>query len=122
MSGKYGNDVFWCFPDDVPIGRSVAIWKRTSEREEIIAHGDDFYEAKFIVDALIFYHNNNPQFGLLKKKELAFLDFLKAHAPEPYATMASNTIMWNDRETYNKLLADFPVLYSDELYSNKGSR
>lgn len=108
---KYGNENCWCFVDDGWSGKEVAIWKRVSNQEEIIARATDKYEAKRIVDALLAFENTNGGM-ILDKKALAFLEFVRANCPEPYSTMATNAIMWNDMETYKKLLSDFPVLYS----------
>jgi len=109
-SKRYGNDHFWCFIDEKP-GKEVAIWRGPDGAEEIIARAADRYEAKQIVDALLNYVNveDKTKFG---KKEMAFLDFACANFVEPYSTMASNAILWNDREIYNNLKRDFPTIYS----------
>jgi hypothetical protein len=108
---RYGNDHFWCFIEDGWNGKEVAVWKGPEDTEEVIARAKDKYEAKTIVDALLNYVHieDKTKFG---KKELAFLEFVASNCVEPYATMASNAILWNDRETYNKLKSDFPVIYS----------
>jgi len=111
MSEQYGNDIYWCFVEDGWDGKEVAIWKGPKNHEEIIARATDKYEAKRIVDALLAL-NNSTKGIVLDKKALAFLEFVKAKCPEPYSTMAANAILWSDRETYKKLLFDFPVIYS----------
>jgi len=110
-SKRYGNDHFWCFLEDGWAGKEVAIWKGPENVEEIIARVKDKYDAKTIVDALLNYVHieDKTKFG---KKEQAFLEFVCANCVEPYATMASNAILWNDRETYNKLKTDFPTIYT----------
>lgn len=110
MTTRYGNDNYWCFLEDTWINKEIAIWKGPVNSEEIIARASDKYEAKRIVDALLAYENSND--GQLHKKELAFLEFIASNSQEPYATMASNAILWNDKEAYKKLLSDFPVIYS----------
>lgn len=109
-SKRYGNDHFWCFIEEGWNGKEVAVWKGPEGQEEIIARAKDKYEAKLIVDALLNYSNveDKSKFG---KKEMAFLEFVITHCVEPYATMASNAILWNDRDTYNKLKTDFPTIY-----------
>jgi len=108
---KYGNNLFWCFIEDVWSDKEVAIWRGPENTEEIIARARDKYEAKTIVDALLSYVQveDKTKFG---KKELAFLEFARSNCVEPYATMAANAILWNDRDTYNKLKTEFPVIYS----------
>jgi len=110
MSERHGNDNYWTFIEEGWDGKEVAIWKGPAEQAHIIARAEDKYEARAIVDALIANVNETTG-GKLGKKEMAFLDFVKAYCPEPYATMAANAILWNDRETYNKLKSDFPVIY-----------
>ena len=69
----------------------------------------DRYEAKAIIDALLNYSpKEEKNFG---KKELAFLEFVCSQCREPYATMASNAILWTDKEVYNRLKNDFPNIY-----------
>ena len=70
----------------------------------------DKYEAQVLVDALLNYTYVDKD-NKFTKKELVFLDFVKANCVEPYATMASNTILWNDRPTYEKLVNEFPTIY-----------
>lgn len=111
MSEKYGNYNYWCFLEDNFNEREIAIWKAINNNPYIIARAIDKYEAKLIVDALLVFKNTN-QGIILDKKALAFLEFVKATCPEPYATMAANAILWNDKETYKKLLSDFAVVYS----------
>ena len=108
---KYGNDHFWCFIEDGWSGKEVAIWSGPEGKEEIIARARDKYEARKIIDALLnyVYIEDKTKFG---KKELAFLEFVQSNCVEPYATMASNAILWNDREAYEKLKSDFPTIYS----------
>ncbi len=48
----------------------------------------------------------------LSKTEMAFLEFVSAHCVEPYATMASNAILWRDRKAYQGLKNKFPQYYS----------
>ena len=111
MSNKrYGNDHFWCFIEDGWNGKEVAIWRGPQDKEEVIARAINKYEAKTIIDALLSYVQveDKTKFG---KKELAFLEFMMANCIEPYATMSSNAILWNDREAYEKLKTDFPTIY-----------
>ena len=111
MDERYGNNNYWCFIEEIPNEREIAIWKSINNNPEIIARATDKYEAKIIVDALLNYVNieDKVKFG---KKELVFLEFASANFPEPYATMASNAILWNDKEIYNKLKSEFSVIYS----------
>jgi len=107
---KYGNEVVWCFIRDDFKATEIAIWKNDGNGVPyIIGRAIDKYEAKLIVDALLAF---KPDFLSLGKKEIRFLEFVKSSCSEPYATMASNALMWNDRETYKKLLSDFAVVYS----------
>lgn len=108
---KYGNDKFWCFIEDGWDSKEVAIWKGPQDQEEVIARALNKYDAKTIVDALLHHTviEDKTKFG---KKEICFLEFVMANCVEPYATMASNAMLWNDKETYNKLKSDFPVIYS----------
>ena len=106
---KYGNDNYWCFIPEGWSGKEVAIWKGPEGKEEIIARAKDKYEAKGIIDALL-KHSNEETTGLAKK-ELAFLEFVTAHCVEPYATMASNAILWNDHGAYDDLKNKFPQIY-----------
>ncbi len=108
---KYGNDHFWTFIEDGWNGKEVAVWKGPEDNAEVIARAKDKYEAKTIVDALLNYVHieDKTKFG---KKESAFLEFVASNCVEPYATMASNAMLWNDRETYNKLKSDFSMIYS----------
>jgi len=110
-SKKYGNDNYWCFIEDGWTGKEVAIWKGPKEQEEIIARASNKYEAKNIVDALLQYNTIEDK-TKFSKKELAFLEFVSSNCVEPYATMASNAILWNDWSVYNKLKTDFPTIYS----------
>ena len=111
MNAKhYGSDDYWCFIEEGWDGKEIAIWKGPPNNEEIIARATDKYEAQLIVDALIA-NINETNGGKLGKKELAFLDFVKAYCAEPYATMAANAILWNDRDAYSKLKFDFPMIY-----------
>lgn len=107
---RYGNNNYWCYLED-GYGKEVAIWEGLENTEQVIGRAKDKYSAKLLVDALLnFVHlDDKTKFG---KKELVFLEFVCANCVEPYATMASNTILWNDREAYNKLKSDFPVIYS----------
>lgn len=106
---KYGNEVYWCFIPEGWTGKEVAIWKGPEGQEEIIARAKDKYEAKTIVDALLEHKNTDAG---LSNKELAFLEFVTAHCVEPYATMASNAILWKDRATYEDLKNKFPQIYA----------
>ena len=107
---KYGNKNFWCFVPEKWNEKEVAIWKGPEGFEEIIARALNKYEAKMIVDALLnyVYIEDKTKFG---KRELAFLEFVKANCAEPYVTMAANAILWNDRPTYENLKNDFPTIY-----------
>ena len=111
MTEQYGNDIYWCFVEDGWNGKEVAIWRGPKDNEEIIARATDKYEAKRIIDALLT-SNNSTKGIVLDKKALAFLEFVKAQCPEPYSTMAVNAIAWNDQNAYNKLISDFPMIYS----------
>lgn len=113
---RYGNDHYWTYLEDIP-NRDHIIWEKSDARDELgrsspskIAISSSKYDAKRIVDALLAYKNSD--FLVLGKKELIFLDFVKANCPEPYATIAANAILWNDKDAYNKLRMDFPVIYS----------
>lgn len=110
-SKKHGNNNYWTFLEDGWNGKEVAVWKGPEGQEEVIARAKDKYEAKLIVDALLNYSNieDKTKFG---KKEMAFLEFVGANCIEPYATMAANAILWNDRDAYNNLISKFPVIYS----------
>ena len=110
-SVKYGNNNYWCFIEKEWSPREVAIWKGPDGNETIIARACDKYEAKTIVDALL--KHTNVEDGLqLNKKELAFLEFVCFNCVEPYATMASNAVLWKDREAYKDLRDKFPQIYS----------
>ena len=108
---KYGNEKYWCFIEDKWDGKQVAIWKGPEDQEEVIAHAVNKYEAKSIVDALLS-HSVSENKNKFSTKELAFLEFVMAHCVEPYSTMASNAVLWDDWETYNKLKTDFPTIYA----------
>ncbi len=108
---RYGNEKFWCYIEEKWNGKAVAIWKGPKDQEEVIAHAVNKYEAKTLVDALLSYTVAEDK-TKFTNKELAFLEFTMAHCVEPYATMASNAIIWNDWDTYNKLKNEFPVIYS----------
>jgi hypothetical protein len=108
MSKKYGNSVYWCFIEEGWSGKEVAIWKGPEGAEEIIARAKDKYEAKTIVDALL--HHVSTDTGL-SNKELAFLEFVTAQCVEPYATMASNAILWKDKAAYDNLKQKFAEIY-----------
>lgn len=107
---KHGNSEFWCFIPEGWSGKEVAIWKGPEGHEEIIARAKDKYEAKNIVDALL--KHSNADAGALSNKELAFLEFVCAHCVEPYATMASNAILWKDHAGYTDLRDKFPQIYA----------
>jgi len=108
-SKKYGNSVYWCFFEESWSGKEVAIWKGPEGSEEIIARAKDKYEAKTIVDALLKHTNTDVG---LSNKQLAFLEFVTAQCVEPYATMASNAILWKDLTAYETLKNQFPQIYS----------
>ncbi len=107
---KHGNDIYWTFVEELPTGRELGIWQKLGEECFLLAKTFDKYSAISIVNALIAYKPEHQE--TLSKKELVFLDFVKANCPEPYSTMAINAIAWNDRDVYNKLRNDFPVIYS----------
>lgn len=107
---KYGNDHHWCFLPDGWNGKEVAIWEGPEGHEEIIARAKDKYVAKIIVDALL-HHQNTEDATQLSKKEMVFLEFVAANCVEPYATMASNAILWRDKAAYNDLKIKFPQIY-----------
>lgn len=114
---RYGNDHYWTYLEDPANRAEYIIWEKSDVRDELgrsspnkIAIAASKYDAKRIVDALLAYKNND--FLVLGKKELIFLDFVKSHCPEPYSTIAANAILWNDKDAYNKLRMDFPVIYS----------
>ena len=106
---KHGNSEFWCFIPEGWNGKEVVIWKGPEGHEEIIARAKDKYEAKNIVDALL-KHSNTDTNGL-SNKELAFLEFVCAHCVEPYATMASNAILWKDHMAFEDLKNKFSTIY-----------
>jgi hypothetical protein len=109
---RYGNNFFWCFIEDSWTGKEVAIWKGPEGpegQEEIIARAKDKYEARTIIDALLTHATTETT--RLSNKELAFLEFVTAHCVEPYATMASNAILWKDKEVYEDLKNKFPQIY-----------
>lgn len=106
---KYGNNFFWCFFEDGWSGKEVAIWKGPEGAEEIIARAKDKYEARNIIDALLKHANTDT--GGMSNKELAFLEFVTAHCVEPYATMASNAILWKDHATFTDLRDKFSQIY-----------
>ena len=106
---KYGNSNYWCFLPEGYSDLEIAIWKGPEGSETIIGRAVNKYEAKKIIDALI---NHNPSIiNKLGKKELAFLDFVKSNCVEPYVTMATNAIMWNDMIAYEDIKSRFPVIY-----------
>jgi hypothetical protein len=110
---RYGNERYWCYisTDAKPV-MEVAVWRSVGKGGSyIVARAVDVYEAKKLVDALLAY-SNNVEKNKLGKKETLFLEFVMANCVEPYATMASNAILWNDWDVYNKLKSDFPVIYS----------
>ena len=111
IAKRYGNSYYWCFIEDGWDGKEVAIWRGPEGRERVVCRAPDKYEAKRIVDALTNYSINEDKdkFG---KKETVLLEFMQANCKEPYSTMASNTLLWNDKDAYKKLLSDFPVIYS----------
>ena len=107
---KYGNDNYWCFLDDNIKSRDIAIWKGPEGQEIIIATAFDKYEAKTIIDALLQYSKTVDD-KQLSKKEMVFLEFVCANCIEPYATMASNAILWRDKTVYETLKTKFPEIY-----------
>lgn len=113
-STKHGNNKYWCFLDENDTGKEVAVWTAGSDDEPIvIARGIHRYFAVELVDALILKENVEKDRGVEKfgPKELAFLDFVKNHCDEPYATMASSAEMWNDWDRYKELRDKFPQIY-----------
>lgn len=106
---KYGNSTVWCFIEDKWSGKEVAIWRGQEGSEEIFCRASNKYEAKNIIDALL-KHSNTDTNGL-STKELAFLEFVCAHCIEPYATMASNAILWKDHAAYEDLKNKFSTIY-----------
>lgn len=108
---RYGNDDYWCFIEESWNNKEVAIWHGREGQEEILAKASNKYDAKLIVDALLNFQNTDDKtkFG---KKELAFLEFVCSNCVEPYATMASNAILWNDYDAYNQLKTNFPTIYT----------
>lgn len=110
-STRYGNDHYWCFIEDGWNGKEVAVWRGPKDNEEIIARAKDKYEAKTIVDALLQFTSVEDK-NKFSKKEMVFLEFVTSNCMEPYATMASNAILWNDWDTYKKLKNDFGMIYS----------
>lgn len=107
---RYGNDNYWAFLEIIPTGRDTAIYQARDGESVIVARATSKYDATVIVDALISYRNTSQL--VLSKKEIVFLEFVKANCPEPYSTMAANAILWNDKDAYNKLRVEFPVIYS----------
>lgn len=110
MSKRHGNSEYWCFLEEGWDHKEVAIWKGPDGQETVIARAVDKYQAKAIVDALLNFRNTKTD--KLGTKEIAFLEFVEAQCPEPYATMAANAILWEDLDVYNKLKSDFNVIYS----------
>lgn len=108
---KYGNDNYWCFIPEGWNGKEVAIWKNNENGGEIIARIVNKYDAKKIVDALLKYADTEDA-TQLDKKELAFLEFVCSNCIEPYATMAANAILWNDKVACKDLIDKFPTIYS----------
>ena len=108
---KYGNNDFWCILNNTINNDPVVIWKQTDSDEISIATAIDNFEAKYIVDALVNYIPPKDK-NTFTKKETVFLEFGVAHFTEPYKTMASNAIIWNDREVYNRLIAKFSKFYA----------
>jgi len=77
-----------------------------------MAHATDKYNAMRIVDALILENNTRGNSEKrLTKKETIFLEFVSSNCPEPWSTMASNAILWQDKETFNVLKAKFAEFY-----------
>lgn len=114
MSKKYGNDHAWCFVEDGwDPNQSIEVWHSIGEgQEEVMAHATDRYNATAIVDALIISENVSASpANKLSKKEIVFLQFVASNCLEPWCTMASNSIMWNDRPVYEKLKSKFPEIY-----------
>lgn len=114
MSKKYGNDKVWCFLEDGwETTRPIEIWHAIGlGHEEVIAHGTDKYNAMMIVDALILAEktNNEPD-NKLTKRETVLLQFVASECSEPWATMATNAITWNDRDAFERLKAKFNEIY-----------
>lgn len=111
---KYGNDIYWCFLEDGwEASRPIEIWKDIGlGQSEVIAHASDKYNAMMIIDALLTHDNITDNKGeILSKKETIFLSFVESNCPEPYATMAANAILWNDKEAYKNLKSKFNEIY-----------
>lgn len=113
MSKKYGNDNYWCFLEDWDSSKPIEIWHDIgSKQSEVIAHATDRFNARQIVDSLITADNvNDGPEKKLTKKELVFLAFVESQCPEPWSTMASNAILWNEKDTYNNLKNKFNEIY-----------
>ncbi len=109
---KYGNEEFWCILNkSTDCNKEVTIWRMIDTAEIFIATAIDNFEAKFIIDALINYIPPEDK-NKFTKKEIVFLEFGVAHFKEPYKTMASNAIIWNDREMYGRLIEKFAKFYA----------
>jgi hypothetical protein len=111
---KHGNDQFWCFLDDGRgTNRTIEIWQSIgADQEEIMAYGNDRYNAMQIVDALILADKvNDNADNKLNKHEMMFLQFVESNCQEPFSTMAGNAILWSDREVYNNLKSKFKEIY-----------
>ena len=114
MSKKYGNDRAWCFLEDGwDSAHPIEVWHDLGNgEEEVMAHATDKYNAMQIVDALIIAENTSKDpVNKLLKKEVVFLQFVESNCAEPWSTMASNAIMWNDRDVYNNLKSKFNEIY-----------
>jgi hypothetical protein len=114
MSKKYGNDIAWCFLEDGwETTRLIEIWHPLGKgEEEVMAYASDKYNAMQIVDAILIADSvkDDPE-NKLTKRETLFLQFVSSNCPEPWATMADNAIMWNDREVFKNIKAKFNEIY-----------
>jgi len=106
---RYGNDNYWCFFDEKWSGKEVAIWEGPEGQEQIIGRARDKYIAKTMIDALLKHVNTDVG---LSNKQQAFLEFVTHQCVEPYATMASNAILWKDKVAYEDLKNKFSQIYA----------
>jgi hypothetical protein len=114
MSTQYGNSRAWCFLEDGwDTTRPIEIWHSLGpDQEEVMAHATDRYNAMKIVDALIVAENVKGEVkNQLTKHEVVFLDFVSSNCQEPWSTMASNAILFQDRDQYNTVKQKFGEIY-----------
>jgi hypothetical protein len=112
MNKKHGNDHYWCYPDDNHPNVEVAIWQGPLGNESVIGRANNKYDATLIVNALIAFQEKVSNSNLTKK-ETVFLEFIKSNGREPYATMAGNALIWNDKSVYTKLMSEFQKIYEN---------